>query len=50
MSKKVNIESEWGDVLAGYFATPEFTALSEFVREEYQNKKIYPRPGRYPFS
>ena len=43
-SKKVNIESEWAEVLSDFFATQKFTELSDFIRQEYQNKTIYPKP------
>lgn len=41
---KVNIEKEWEAVLADYFETDKFKNLSALVREEYLNKKIYPKP------
>lgn len=40
----VNIEAEWKAVLSHYFKTPGFIALTEFVRQEYVSKKVYPRP------
>jgi len=40
----VKIEKEWGSVLADYFETDKFKKLADFVREEYKNKKIYPKP------
>ena len=43
-SKKVNIEPEWAEVLSDFFATQKFTDLSDFIRQEYQNKIIYPKP------
>ncbi|BFD24861.1 MAG: uracil-DNA glycosylase [Candidatus Parcubacteria bacterium] len=44
MAKEVNIEPEWKKVLAPYLASPDFTNLADFVRQEYLNKTIYPRP------
>lgn len=41
---EVKIEKEWGVVLADYFETDKFKKLADFVREEYKNKKIYPKP------
>jgi uracil-DNA glycosylase len=43
-SKKVNIEPEWAEVLSDFFATQKFTDLSDFIRQEYQEKTIYPKP------
>lgn len=44
MNKPVNIEPEWNEALAEYFAGESFARLAEFVREEYQEKKIFPPP------
>lgn len=44
MSKKVDIEPEWGAVLTDFFATEKFAKLTDFIRQEYQTKTIYPRP------
>lgn len=44
MPKPVNIEPEWKEALAMYFAGESFARLAEFVREEYQSKKIFPPP------
>lgn len=44
MAKEVNIEPEWKKVLAPYLASPDFTSLADFVRQEYLSKTIYPRP------
>ena len=43
---KVNIESSWKRALKGYFSTPNFANLTDFVRSEYQDPKktIYPQP------
>lgn len=43
-SKKVNIEPEWAEVLSDFFTTQKFTYLSDFIRQEYQEKTIYPKP------
>lgn len=45
MSEKgVNIEPEWKEVLKEYFATENFKKLSDFVRDEYKNKNVFPNP------
>lgn len=44
MSKKVDIEPEWGAILTDFFATEKFAQLTDFIRQEYQTKTIYPRP------
>lgn len=44
MPKKVDIEPEWAEVLNDFFATEKFSALCDFIRQEYQTKTIYPRP------
>lgn len=44
ISKKVNIEPEWAEVLSDFFATQKFVDLSDFIRQEYQEKTIYPKP------
>lgn len=44
MSKKVDIEPEWEAVLTDFFATEKFAKLTDFIRQEYQTKTIYPRP------
>ena len=40
----VKIESEWGVALADYFKIDKFKNLTDFVRQEYINKKVYPKP------
>jgi uracil-DNA glycosylase len=40
----VKIEPEWRAALADYFKTDKFKNLTEFVRQEYQTKKVYPKP------
>lgn len=44
MTKKVDIEPEWATVLADFFATEKFSSLTDFIRQEYQTKTVYPRP------
>ena len=44
MSKEINIEPSWKEVMQDYFTTENFQKLSDFVRAEYVNKKIYPKP------
>lgn len=41
---EVKIEPEWGIALADYFKTDKFKNLADFVRQEYQSKKVYPNP------
>lgn len=40
----VRIHPSWHEVLKDEFEKPYFKTLSEFVRQEYQNKTIYPPP------
>jgi uracil-DNA glycosylase len=42
MPKPIRIEESWHRRLAGEFEQPYFTALSEFVRDEYQAHTAYP--------
>ncbi len=44
MKKEVEIEPEWKAVLSDFFNTEEFVQLSEFVRNEYHMKKVFPAP------
>lgn len=44
MTKKVDIEPEWKEVLGEYFETESFTKLTDFVRKEYTSKNIFPNP------
>ena len=46
---EVKIEDKWKLALANQFVQPYFQLLSEFVRAEYSNHKIYP-PARLIFS
>lgn len=42
---EVKIEPGWKEVLEGEFEKDYFALLSQFVRDEYANKTIYPPPG-----
>ncbi|MDP2815376.1 MAG: uracil-DNA glycosylase, partial [Rectinemataceae bacterium] len=42
--KDVVIEPEWKEALGTYFEMPAWEALAAFVREEYRNKVVFPRP------
>jgi len=42
----VKLEASWKEHLKDEFAKPYFKALTEFVREEYQTKTVYPPPKR----
>ena len=44
MTNPVNIEPEWHEALAPYFATEKFHQLADFVRQEYLDKTVYPKP------
>jgi len=44
MKKEINIEPEWKTVLKDVFQNEDFIKLSNFVRFEYLNKKVYPAP------
>ncbi|WP_209329292.1 uracil-DNA glycosylase [Lunatimonas salinarum] len=39
----VKIENSWKEVLSEEFFKPYFKELTDFVREEYQTKSIYPK-------
>jgi uracil-DNA glycosylase len=41
---KIKIESEWEVILKDYFETDEFNQLTDFVKSQYQTKKVYPEP------
>jgi uracil-DNA glycosylase len=45
MRKKVDIEPGWGKELKDFFESEEWSVLAEFVRGEYQSKKVYPPPA-----
>jgi uracil-DNA glycosylase len=44
MNKKINIEPQWLEALQNTFSSEKFTSLADFVRTEYQTKKIFPKP------
>lgn len=44
MKKVVAIEKEWGQELQSFFETENFKKLTDFVRNEYQSKQIFPKP------
>ena len=44
MTKKVDIDKSWYEVLNGEFDKPYFFKIREFVRTEYKNKIIFPEP------
>jgi len=46
MSKPVRIDESWRPHLEAEFAKPYFSALREFVREEYANRRVFPPPAR----
>lgn len=45
MNNTVKIEPEWQNILETYFDTDSFSQLSDFVRQEYLKKEIYPKPS-----
>ena len=40
---KVNIDAQWRELLKDEFQKPYFGALAEFVRQEYQEYRCYPK-------
>ena len=40
----VTIEKSWKDLLQDEFNKPYFEELTNFVREEYKSKKVFPPP------
>ncbi len=40
----VKIEESWKKVLSDYFSRKEFEELASFVKNEYLNKTVYPKP------
>ncbi len=44
MTRDVNIDPEWKEVLRPFFQSKNWQILADFVRVEYKNKKIYPNP------
>ncbi|MEI7451698.1 MAG: uracil-DNA glycosylase [Candidatus Falkowbacteria bacterium] len=45
MVKNVKIEPEWAAALSDVFDSAQFARLADFVRAEYQGKKIFPQPA-----
>ncbi len=43
-SMNVNIHESWKKVLGDVFETEIFKQLTDFVRQEYLNKRVYPKP------
>ena len=41
--KEVTIDESWKVVLQDYFDTDEFEALTQFIKDEYKTKIIYPK-------
>ena len=46
---EVSIEQSWKQRLQGEFDKPYFKTLTDFVREEFRTKIVYP-PGRFIFN
>ncbi len=53
----INIEPEWKEALNNFWSTKEFETIRTFVRDEYQTKKVFPKPqdmfaafSKTPFS
>jgi uracil-DNA glycosylase len=46
MSKPVRIDESWRPHLEAEFVKPYFTALREFVREEYAGRRVFPPAAR----
>jgi uracil-DNA glycosylase len=44
MKKDVVIEKEWKDALRDFFGTETFVKLTEFVRNEYAARQVFPPP------
>ncbi|MBM9589822.1 uracil-DNA glycosylase [Leptospira sp. 201903075] len=47
--KDVQIESGWKEVLTAEFEKPYFSALRDWIREEYKSKVVYP-PAKLIFN
>lgn len=43
MSKEIEIEASWKELLKDEFEKPYFKALIDFVKEEYKTHAVYPR-------
>lgn len=41
--KDITLESEWKEVLKDFLETDEFKKLNAVVRQEYKNKKVFPK-------
>ena len=39
----VKIASDWKEILSEEFEKPYFAQLTEFVRQEYASRRIFPR-------
>lgn len=46
MSKPIRIDESWRPHLEAEFAKPYFSALREFVREEYASRRVFPPAAR----
>lgn len=44
MTKRVEIEPSWAEALSDHFESEGFLKLSDFVRQEYLTKTVYPQP------
>lgn len=44
MTKEEDIEPEWLEALGDIFLSKQFVELADFVRAEYQAKKVFPKP------
>lgn len=44
MPKEIIIEPEWKEALRAVFTDEKFLKLTDFVRNEYRTKKVFPRP------
>lgn len=44
MANLININEEWKKELNPYFETKDWKILSDFIRNEYLKKKIFPKP------
>jgi uracil-DNA glycosylase len=45
MSDRIRLDESWKKLLHGEFDKPYFNQLTEFVRQEYQQKTVYPPAG-----
>ena len=44
----VKIAPDWKELLAPEFEKPYFAQLTEFVRQEYASRRIFPRQQHLP--